>query len=209
MTTAKNASHLLRNRDGAQSVLAGQANKLSAKAGGHSRMTQGRAVEEQQPSDVVVKPSIQDLNPRHIDVAFDAGNSDLSVHPSEAYPPVNSEATPPPSSSDGSGLGQYYRIFEDRNDVVGVGNTATVYAPNEKLVMVTSLSLAEPLSIPTTSVTLSSSIPIVRGLAVGVVMAGPVISSNDLEVQLFEADNVTFLGVAVIDETGHFLMGSS
>ena len=146
------------------------------------------------------------LNPRHIDVALDAVGSAFSVNQSEADPSVNSEATTPPTSSDGSGLGQHYRIVEDRNDVVGVSSASTVLAPNDTLVMVTSLLLAEPLSITTTPVTPPSGIPIVRRLAVGVVMAGPVISSNDLEVQLFEADNVTFLGVAVIDATGHFLM---
>ena len=132
---AKTTSRLPLNRRSAEAVVDGQANKLNAKAGEHGRTTQGRAVDEPQPSDVVLKLSVEDLNPRHIDAALDAVGSAVSVNEPEADPSVDSEATTPPTSSDGSGLGQHYRIVEDRNDVIGVSSAPTVLAPNDKLVM--------------------------------------------------------------------------
>ena len=55
---AKTTARLPLNRCGADAVVDGQANKLNAKAGEHGRTTQGRAVDEPQPSDIVVKLSV-------------------------------------------------------------------------------------------------------------------------------------------------------
>lgn len=61
MAMAKTTARLPLNKLSAEAVVDGRANKLNAKAGEHGRMTQGRAVDEPQPSGFVVKLSVEDL----------------------------------------------------------------------------------------------------------------------------------------------------